>query len=455
MGTGKSKFLKVFILIAGFMFVFNGLSLLAQDEQGSKENSKKGWNFGLLPTITYNTDQGFQYGGLVNFYHYGDGSRYPKYDHSLYFELSRYTKGSGINRFFYDSDRLIKGLRTTVDLSYLTEKALDFWGFNGYNSVYKPQWETQGEEGYISRMFYKHERQMFRFKVDLQGKLGENDNWLWLGGFGVYRFWINDVNIQDINEGKSGEDLIDVDATSLFSNYKDWGVISQEEAKGGWVNYLKAGIVYDSRDARAFPAKGIWSEAVIRWAPGFLGQENFDHSRFTMAFRYYVTLAKDRLVFANRFLVQHTLWGEVPFYMKPNIATSYLANTTSQGLGGFNSLRGILRHRVVGDGIAFSNFELRWKIYQFRFINQNFYIGTNLFFDTGLVTQEVKLNLEGVPELERDDYFKENAEKLHNSVGLGLKIAMNENFIVSADFGKALNKQDGNSGFYVGLNYLF
>jgi hypothetical protein len=32
---------------------------------------------------------------------------------------------------------------------------------------------------------------------------------------------------------------------------------------------------------------------------------------------------------------------------------------------------------------------------------------------------------------------------------------MNENFIIAADFGKAFNEQDGNSGFYIGLNYLF
>ncbi len=32
---------------------------------------------------------------------------------------------------------------------------------------------------------------------------------------------------------------------------------------------------------------------------------------------------------------------------------------------------------------------------------------------------------------------------------------MNENFIISADFGKALKEQDGDTEFYIGLNYLF
>lgn len=440
--------------IAIILLLFNVLSSFSQVEKKEQEKIKKGYNLGLLPTVSYNSDLGLQYGGLVNIYNYGDGSRYPTYNHSLYLEVSRYTKGSGINRLYYDSDRLLDGIRTTVDLSYLTETALDFWGFNGYNSVYNSNWEKQGQEGYVSRMFYKHERQMFRFKVDLQGRFGSAENWLWLAGIGVYKFWIDDVDIDKINDGQSGDDII-TDNTTLFSKYKEWGVISSQEADGGWVNYLKAGVVYDTRDNSASPNKGMWGEAAIRYAPGFLGQQDFDHARFTATFRYYVPIIHDRLVFANRLLVQHTLWGSVPFYMRPNFAASYLTTASSQGLGGNNTLRGILRHRVVGDGMAFSNFELRWKIIRFNWLNQNLYIGTNLFFDTGLITQESKLNLFNVPGGERDNYFNTNAEKLHNSLGAGLKIAMNENFIISADFGKALDKQDGESGFYIALNYLF
>ncbi len=83
-----------------------------------EEKIKKGWNFGGLPVISYDSDLGLQLGALVNMYHYGDGSRYPKYDHSIYVEGSWYLKGSGIFRFYYDSDKLIKGIRTSFDLSY-------------------------------------------------------------------------------------------------------------------------------------------------------------------------------------------------------------------------------------------------------------------------------------------------------------------------------------------------
>jgi hypothetical protein len=53
------------------------------------------------------------------------------------------------------------------------------------------------------------------------------------------------------------------------------------------------------------------------------------------------------------------------------------------------------------------------------------------------------------------NYFQYKAEKLHTSAGAGLRIVMNENFIVAVDYGRALSDQDGKSGMYIGLNYLF
>jgi hypothetical protein len=39
--------------------------------------------------------------------------------------------------------------------------------------------------------------------------------------------------------------------------------------------------------------------------------------------------------------------------------------------------------------------------------------------------------------------------------GLGLRIAMNQNFIIAFDYGLAADKRDGSGGLYIGLNYLF
>jgi len=83
------------------------------------QEAKTGWNFGALPAISFSTDQGFQYGALVNLFDYGDGSIYPDYYHKIYVEASTFTKGSSILRISYESDYLIKGIRYAGDLSYM------------------------------------------------------------------------------------------------------------------------------------------------------------------------------------------------------------------------------------------------------------------------------------------------------------------------------------------------
>ena len=39
---------------------------------------KTGWNFGVLPSVAFDADLGFQGGALTNIYYYGDGSQYPE-----------------------------------------------------------------------------------------------------------------------------------------------------------------------------------------------------------------------------------------------------------------------------------------------------------------------------------------------------------------------------------------
>ncbi len=431
------------------------LSLFAQDKK--EEVAKDGWNFGALPTITFDTDLGFQYGALVNLYDYGDGSGYPNYNHSLYFEVSRFTKGSGINRFYYDSDKLIKGLQTSVDISYLSDQAYDFYGYNGYESVVNADWFDDESGDYLTRMFYKYDRKMFRFKVDLQGKLS-GDNFKWIAGVNLLNFKIKSVDLEKLNDGKDTNDseyLPDVDG--LYQKYQDWGIISEEEADGGFVPIVKAGLVYDTRDNRPNPMKGIWTEAVVVAAPEFLGGES-SFSKISLIHRQYFTLVPKDLSFAYRLAYQSTIGGEVPFYYQSQVITSVLKGAASEGLGGAKSLRGIRRNRIVGDGFFYANAELRWKFARFRWINNNFYLGLNGFVDFGQVTKNIEFMdpfaSYSVPNAGAE-YFDFGSEKMHTSYGLGFRIAMNENFIISLDYGMAANEQDGNSGMYIGLNYLF
>ncbi len=430
------------------------LMLSQNDTLTTPENIKTGWTFGLLPAVSYNSDLGFQYGGVVNFYHHGDGSNYPKYNHSLFLEISRFTKGSGINRFFYDSEQLLQGLRTTADLSFLTEKAINFYGFNGYDAVYNPDWEDDTHpDDYVSRVFYRHERQKFKFSVDLQGKLYGN-HLRWLAGIGIFKTQIAPVDIDALNKGKDGNDLLP-DVPGLYDSYVEWGVISEREKDGGWNNHLKLGLVYDTRDFEPNPSTGMWSELIFLISPDVAGND-FGYTKMSITHRQYIpVLPQKRLTLAVRGHYQTTIAGTVPFYMQPYLISSFYNAANTDALGGARTLRGVLRNRVVGDGIVMGNAELRWRSNSRVWFKQNLYLGINAFFDTGRVVDKIELDLSGVPENERADYFNLGAEGFHSSLGAGLRVVMNENFIVAFDYGKPLDTRDGKSGLYIGLNYLF
>ena len=422
----------------------------------SGEGCKKGWNFGVLPVVGFNSDIGFQYGGLVDLYNYGDGSLYPKYFHSLYFEVSRTTKGGGINQFFYDSEKLIHGFRVTADVTYLTEKALNFYGFNGYESVYNPKWEDDSQNSaiYKTRMFYRHERKLLRLGVDLTKALSLKHLY-WLAGVGFFSTKTASVDLEKLNKGLSGGNALP-DVPGLYDEYVSWGIISPEETQPGFNTVLKLGIIYDSRDNEPNPNKGTWSEILVAAAPKIMGDRNFGFTKLAITHRQYFPLIKNKLTLAYQLAYQGTIGGKVPFYLQPYMIKSFAKTTTIDGLGGARNLRGVLRNRVVGDGVAYGNAELRFKFLRFHWIKQNFYLALNAFADAGMVVQKIDIDKSGIPaQVDQTTYFSNGKETMHTCLGGGLRIVMNENFIIAADFGVALDKRDGKSGTYIGFGYLF
>jgi hypothetical protein len=446
------------MLLALAILLFSTL-LIANEEEEKKSDIKTGWNFGALPAVSFSSDLGFQYGALVNLFHYGDGSRYPTYDHSLYFEVSRFTKGSGLYRFNYDSDKLIRGIRTSFDMSYIPEQAADFYGFNGYESVYQPTWEDDTHADYRTRMFYKHARNMFRTQLDLSGAL-PIENLRWATGIEFYNFKIGLVDVDRLNKGQDANTKLPShdSVPGLFEKYLNWGLITQSEVDGGSFVGIKAGLVYDTRDFQPNPMKGIWTDVLLYAVPKPLSNLEKGFMRLSITHRQYFTIIPDKLSFVYRLSYQSNLGTKVPFYAQPLVITTLLRGAFSEGLGGQRTLRGVLRNRVVGDDFFYANAEFRWKIVRFRILNQNLYIGLNPFVDVGqiisLTSIETMVN-QTVPSSEQSDYFNFGAEKPHLTAGTGLKIVMNENFIISADYGRTFNDQDGKGGIYIGLNYLF
>ena len=420
-----------------------------------KDKIKKGWNFGGLPILAYDSDMGLQYGALANIYYYGDGSTYPQYFHSFYFEVSRYTKGTGINQFFFDSKKLIPKIRVTADVTYLTEKALNFYGFNGYQSVYNHAWENDKSDSltYKTRMFYRYQRDLLRIGASFQGKF-ISKNFLWLAGFTYMNIRTGPVNVDNLNKGVAQSKKLP-HVPGLYDDYVHWGILGKDST-GGINNFVKLGLIYDTRDNEPNPMHGLWDEVIMAAAPGIIGDGHYSFIKLSLIHRQYFTLCKDLLSFVYRIGYQGTIAGTCPFYLQNYMLNSFSQTTTIDGLGGSQTLRGILRNRVVGDGEVFGNAEFRWKFVRFYWIKQNFYLALNAFADAGMVVQPIAINKSGIPaSVDQSLYFSSDKESPHLAVGGGFRIVMNQNFIICADYGQAMDTRDGSNGIYVGLGYLF
>lgn len=440
---------------------------------------KKGWNFGALPSVAYDADLGFQGGALANVYYYGDGSQYPEYIHSFYVEAAYTTKRYGLFRFFYDSKYLIPNHRLSVDMSYLPDAMCDFYGFNGYQSVYNPSWHKWNKNvdkmdttAYQSRAFYKYKRDLVRFAADIEGNI--SGNWKWNAGLGVLGYMIGECDINMLNGKKLQEGdhkWLNPEVQGLYEKYQNWGIIKQNEAHGGWHPYVRAGITYDSRNARSNPSKGIYADVFLTYSAGFNtktygNQAEYNNLKFNFDFRHYVPLYRDRVTLAYRIGTQNVIAGKSPFYMNTYQNVLFIQRVLYEALGGGNSLRGVLRNRVLANGYAYANIELRTRVVNFDIKRQHFFIGLNPFFDLGIVTDPYKLNKEEITArieaegLNPADYFDfENKQAYlpHMSAGVGLKIGMNENFILSVDWAAAFDKRDSGkyTNFYIKMGFLF
>lgn len=427
------------------------LGLTAQDD---KEIIKKGWNFGPLPVVGWDSDLGFQYGACIDIFNFGDGSNYPSYNYKMNLEASTYTGGSSLLRCYGDFKTLIPNGKLFFDCTYFNAKKFDFFGFNGYASPYYGPSYGIGVGEDEKSAYHWMRRNQFRLVTSVQRRIV--GDLYWAAGFGYYHTQTGDITI----DGYAHQ-------TTLYDLYRQYDLIHSNEANGGNVLQFKAGLIYDTRDHDSDPTRGFNIEATLVGAPDIIDRKGYSNLNFTFIGSQYVPVWADKLTFAYRLGVQAKLAGEIPYYFIHNINSLFFRKVYTEGLGGSASVRGINRNGVVGNGMAWLNTEFRWRIVHFRFINQNFHIALNPFFDMGRVIQPYRLDaqkaaneqwLKAHPESskEKSPFYSGDEEGLHATAGCGVKIVMNRNFVISVEMARALNARDGQKLWNnIGFNYLF
>ena len=407
---------------------------------------KTGWNFGPLPVLGFDSDLGFQYGACVDIFNFGDGSRYPRYFYKFNVEVSRYTKGSGVFRFYADMPYLIKDTKLFFDLTYNYSKKFEFFGFNGYEaSLFDPNIEAYADVEDFKSGYHYIKRNTLRFVGSMQRNLFHVPNLNWVAGLAYYNVSTDSLNLQAY-EGQQ----------TLYSNYVKAGIIKENEKNGGNIAQLRLGLNYDSRDHNSDPSKGIYAEYTLTGSSDFIDGNGYNSLIQTFMWRHYVPIYKDKLTFAYRLGVQHTIAGSTPWYMINNINMPFFQKMYTEGLGGVVTMRGVNRNGVLGNGFILGNAELRWHFLDFKFINQNWQLAFSPFFDAGMIIQPFREEELKTAEIEGVELYSGDKENLHMSAGAGLKIIMNRNMILGVDMGRALDTRDGEKfKFFVGFNYIF
>ena len=465
-------------MIKKFYFVFFAAilsvsALFAQDATQKQEIIKKGYNFGPLPAVAFDADKGFQLGALLNIYDFGDGSTYPNSRQQWYFEASFFTKGSQLYTISYDNRFLIPGVRWSSTFTLTNDKAMDFYGFNGYMSYFDHEKVALGKDkdnmdNYIYTPKYRINRVAMLFKTDFVGNIWDN-KLFWEAGYHLSYFKQGAIDREKINKNKDEEKMFPDDELTVFEQYRNWGIISDQEAEGGLNSTLRAGLLFDTRDKEGAPSRGIWAEAHLTMAPKWLGTK-IPYYKYSATFRQYLPIVdNDVLTFAYRLNYEGTIGNSAPYYVLPYI-TVMGASYDRDGMGGYRTIRGLMRNRVQGLDMASYNAELRWRFVNFILGKQNIAFGVNAFSDGTMVTRNFDMSFKGDQKYraEYDQYMaltgNRTSDRPHITVGAGLRFIMNQNFIVAFEYGLPISKfskdkfiknQDGNGAFYINTGFLF
>lgn len=425
--------------ILTLLLLLAGTTALAQEIE-QEAIRKTGWKFTPLPNVGFSTDTGLTLGLFSDFYYYGDGSSYPNFLHHLGFSGAYTTKGSWYIHAYGDSPTLIPGVRLNGTLTYRDAMVHNFYGFNGIASPYLPELDANAD---TRTAWYTSHRRFFRATVTAMGNIvGELD---WMGGLVMRHVIMGDIDLERYDSGRT-----------LLVAYRDAGLIRADEFNGGTSLEFKGGVVYDTRDVEASPGKGIFAELYLT-ANTDLSRWKYNYGQLVAHFRHYVTIFPGRWVFAYHLGFQHQLWGEIPYYALNEIASSFYPYEEMEGLGSRTTVRGIRNNRIAAAGYAWANIEFRVTPFKFNLFKQHFDLLLTPFMDVCSITRSYRLEEQKAALSPNPDIplYQDKKLPVMLSFGVGGKIQMNTNFVLSIDVGRGLDPQVGAWTISTATTYLF
>jgi len=305
---------------------------------------------------------------------------------------------------YWISDRGVKNHEVELDfphfisrawhirLDYKYSVAIDNNYFGaGNNSVFNQSFVTPSDPSFISRTYYQYILTYPSFTFNIERKLF-SDKVSIFTGIGLERASIETHNM---------------DYRSKLFTEKPLGY------EGGNTNYIKLGLVFDTRDYPFNPKKGVVLVGTYTDHAKSVGSD-YQYENLDFTYMWFFSFLK-YFTIAHRIMVDQ-IWGNPPFFA----LAEFKSYESYQGLGGGDLLRGAPSFRFI-DNLKFINqIELRTCFYNGVVFGQHLQINLNPFWDLGRVwdrKQQIKFN------------------DLHNTFGSEFRFTWNANFIASFTVG--------------------
>src|SRR5690349_5766108 len=265
----------------------------AESQQTAAAKTPRGWELSGVPALNFDADEGFGIGAALELYNYARGSQ--PYRFTIQPTVLLTTEGRRDVTLFFDAPALSEGKwRITAFAGREQQLAQPYYGI-GNTTPYDPINE-QAPNPY----FYRFGRERLRISADVQHRIASSPVRL-LVGAGASR------STFDPTPHDSG--------TTLLAQQLGGATPAPERG-----NYVRLGLLWDSRDQEIGAHSGTWAEALVqRVSPGVGATSDF--TRWTATVREYLPVAP-RLTFAQRIIVQG-IDGNAPFDELATIQSSF------------------------------------------------------------------------------------------------------------------------------------
>jgi hypothetical protein len=427
---------------------FHGREPLSPDDYLRK--NERGYVTGL-PLANFDPNTGF--GGGVRGYYYFNGSRsdplfaYTPYLHRLFLQFFFTTKGLQFHWLDYDAPAILHSpFRLRSQLVFARNTSQHFFGIGAatmgglsytggpgpfdHFSDYHDQISAVRSDG-TTLARYDHYTLTRPFALISVERTFFDGLIRPLVGVGITYVTIDDYTGELVDaQGPMGSVKAPMGPTRLSEACAAGAVVG---CGGGWENFLRVGLSFDTRDFEPDPNRGLFVDVAADVGTTALGSD-YTYARFLTAARFYASLLPRHadLVLAGRatFEVQSR---KTPFF---SMNVMPFTEDPRTGLGGLRSLRGFQQDRFVGRVLTLLNAELRWTFYRFALLRQKFALFLVPFVDTGRVYDQL------------GDLSLRNWRR---GQGLAFRISWNLATVVTAEYGVS----DEDTGIYINFNHMF